>query len=252
MFTYGYIKEAVLAHIDLNESEASNMNLFVRLYIYINEAIQAICANKPKYKYFEANVISKYKPVVSNGNIIREATDDEIARYEANMQLLNGFAMLNNIETKSYYNSNNIYVVDDIAIMPDEFIAFTDRQAWKYVDSKVMIIDGEYKILKEKTRAKVNYDFSYSDKNTIKFHKIGKYEIPMKCMWTLLNASVSENDKLDLPTDIALTIPLYVASICLQIDNPKKADVKRSEFELALARCTSTDFMELNRVSTSW
>ena len=53
-------------------------------------------------------------------------------------------------------------------------------------------------------------------------------------------------ESIDMPSDILLTIPLYIASVCLQIDNIQKAQLLRQEFEIALARCTSGDFMTLN------
>ena len=55
-----------------------------------------------------------------------------------------------------------------------------------------------------------------------------------------------------MPADIVLCIPLYIASICLQIDNAQRAAIKRNEFELALSRCTSTDFMPVRRIKDLW
>ena len=49
-----------------------------------------------------------------------------------------------------------------------------------------------------------------------------------------------------------MTIPIYIASICYQVDNERKAQILRNEFELALARCTATDFMPLPKIKKDW
>ena len=77
-FTYGYLREATMAHIDLDEAEVQAINLLERFHIVANEAMQAICASKPLYKYFEADVVKKYAPLVRDGAIIRVATKEEI------------------------------------------------------------------------------------------------------------------------------------------------------------------------------
>ncbi len=42
-FSYGYLKEAVTAHLDLEEDELEAMNINQRFHIFANEAIQSIC-----------------------------------------------------------------------------------------------------------------------------------------------------------------------------------------------------------------
>ena len=50
-----------------------------RYHIFANEAMQAICSVKPKYDYFVVQAVSKYLPVINEGNnIFRLATEDEI------------------------------------------------------------------------------------------------------------------------------------------------------------------------------
>ena len=71
-------------------------------------------------------------------------------------------------------------------------------------------------------------------------------------MWFRFDSGISDDAEIDMPADIFLTIPLYIAACCLQIDNPQRANIKRNEFETALARCTATDFMELNEIKSSW
>lgn len=51
-YTWGYVKDAALAKLDLDEQEANNQNFLTRFPFYANEAMTQICsAIKPKYSY---------------------------------------------------------------------------------------------------------------------------------------------------------------------------------------------------------
>lgn len=265
MFTYGYIREATMAHLDIDEDEAQAMNLLSRFYIFANEAMQAICSSKPMYKYLEFTVVREYiklvREIKENGEIdddVREATREEID-WNVEEQGPANVVFLNDTQIRAYWNERGIYQVGDKVMMPQDFIAFTDRQAYKIVEHKHNYSEDDFDslvpqwhgaIIREK--AIVDDDFSYFGKNQIKFYKAGKYQIPCKCMWYIFKSGISDETEIDMPSDILLTIPLYVASICLQIDTPQKANIKRGEFELALSRCTAVDFMPLNEIKSTW
>jgi hypothetical protein len=55
-----------------------------------------------------------------------------------------------------------------------------------------------------------------------------------------------------MPIDIFLTIPLYVAAVCLEQDHQQKAAIKRAQFERALDNCTATNFLDLKSVTPSF
>ena len=51
-YTYGYIKDASLAKLDLTEEEANTQNLISRFPFYANEVMTQICSSiKPKYTF---------------------------------------------------------------------------------------------------------------------------------------------------------------------------------------------------------
>lgn len=61
MYTWGYIKDATLAKLDLTEEEASNQNLLSRFSFYANEALTQICSSvKPKNSYVDFEIISSF------------------------------------------------------------------------------------------------------------------------------------------------------------------------------------------------
>lgn len=260
MFTYGYIREATMAHLDIDEVEAQAMNIQSRFHIFANEAMQAICGGKPKYDYFKAKVVRKYAPLVMDGDTIRLATQEEID-WDEEEDGPREAPLLNTVQTREWYVEQGIYEVFDIAKMSDTFIAFADKQVWRIAKQEPSYEDyiqaeafgrplPKAQIVKE--RAELDLDFAYIGKNRIKFYKPGEYLVPARYLWFRFDSGIADDTEIDMPADIFLTIPLYVASVCLQIDNPQKASIKRSEFEMALARCTNTDFMDLNEVPASW
>lgn len=259
MFTYGYIREATMAHLDIDEAEAQAMNLQGRFHIFANEAIQAICGSKPKYEYLDITVVNEYAPLVTDGAIIRLATKEEI-KWDEEAQGPREFTILNKEQTKQYYNEQGIYETGDKIAMNDKFIAFADKLPIKIIEIKPRveeILEAEAfgtplknKILRE--IARIDDDFSYIGSNQIKVYKPGRYLIPGRFMWYRFESGLGDETELEMPADILLTIPLYISSVCLQIDNPQKANIKRSEFEMALARCSATDFMPLNQIKGTW
>lgn len=218
-FTYGYIREAVQAHIDLDEQETQAMNLQERYHIFANEAMQAICAVKPKYDYFKVKIV-------------------------------------NDIEKVN--NDANIYLIGTEIMMPDDFIAFAEKQIWAFIIDKPfnseMFIKGytqpKYNNVK-KIRA-TNNMYDYTGRNTLTFYQEGEYWIPYKAIWYKFTSNLSDTEIIDMPNDIFLTIPIYIAAQALLIDHGQKALAKRTEFELALSRCSSTDFLDLKRITPSF
>jgi hypothetical protein len=259
MFTYGYIREAVMAHLDIDEIEAQDNNLLSRFHIFANEAMQAICASKPMYQYIDVTVVEKFDPIVTDGSFFRNATVDEINRdVETQGEL--GVTFLDQVQLQEYYHALGIYEIRETLTMKDTFIAFANKQCYKLEEIKpspedlfkAEAFNKKVNATHRKIDAKIDDDFSYIGKNKIKFYKPGKYLIPAKYMWYRFDSGIADDTELDMPSDILLTIPLYIASICLQSSNVQKAQLLRNEFELALSRCTASDMMALNKVPSSW
>ena len=59
-FTWGYLKEVVLAKLDLDETEANEQGLLNRFQYYANEAMTQICSTvKPKHTFVVFNAEPK-------------------------------------------------------------------------------------------------------------------------------------------------------------------------------------------------
>jgi hypothetical protein len=300
MYTYGYLREAVMAHCDLEEDELQAMNVLKRLHIFANEAMQAVCACKPKYKYFKIKAVEKYRPIgkkIINNKIvyfdyfdaihtnylgkvtnIQEAIDkytpiekyvgtvvfdnisnqywivNEIATNNYKWEKIN---LADDVATKEYYTKNNIYELNTNIRMPDDFISFTNKQTFKRTVNKFNpenFIYDNWTTNEAERLEPVNYnkDIMFSDNNSVMCLKEGEYLVPYKCVWYLFTSALPDTEEIDMPIDILNCLPLYIASVVLQIDYAQKAQIKRSEFELALSRVSVTDNMPVNRIKPSF
>lgn len=255
MLTYGYIREAVQAHLDLDEQETQAMNLQSRYHIFANEAMQAICAIKPKYDYFKVSVVKAYTPLINlGGNTFRVATEDEI-NWEIRGAVKPNFA--DEIDTKNWYKNQNIVLLYDNVRMPEDFIVFADKQAWAFTISTAFNSEtfvGSWMPAANTMVKKIPATkemFSYSGVNTLTFYQEGEFWIPYRGTWFRFKSGVGDSEPIDMPVDILLTIPLYVASICLQVDHAQKANAKRAEFELMLSRVSTMDFLDTRQFTAT-
>lgn len=258
-YTFGYIREATQAHIDLDEQETQAMNLQERYHIFANEAMQAICAIKPKYDYFKAKAVREYWPLINLGNNeFRKATIEEVNWQAHNVSEPN-FA--DEVDTKKWYEGQNTYLLQNSVKMPEDFIAFADKQAWAFIiynrfNSEQFVRNQHQQVLTksiETNRIPATKDmYTYTGSNTLTFLQEGEYWIPYKGIWHRFKSGIDDHEEIDMPIDILLTIPLYVASICLQLDHAQRAMSKRAEFETALARVTTTDFLDTVRITPTF
>ena len=276
MFTYGYIQNATLARLDIDENEAQDMKLLNRFPYYANEAMQAICAARPRYDYVNVKVVRDFDVVVYDienpasffiGTKDVHYTVDE----EGNIRGVEGYDIATDEQTTDYYhNVLNTYKIGEKYQCSEDFISFApDKQAFiaakeyinpekvKFGTNVYLDKDDKVYVMKERT-AKINYDYGVMGGNKLKFYHEGEFRIPAKFTWQNFlkfvdnNTQLNKDTELDIPFDILMTIPIYIASICLQIDNTQSAQLMRQEFELALARCASTDRMMQTTIPQTW
>lgn len=161
MYTFGYLREAVMANVDLDEAEMQAMRQLERLHIFANEGITKISGLRPKITYFTIKIVNEFHPLIWDNSVprvIRKATDLEI-KLQKDFNLFM-FGNPTPTEVLTWLNENNInpalmpghdnYLYDwvdeegtcnwyyerGIALtnhqirMPLDFIGFANRQAW--------------------------------------------------------------------------------------------------------------------------
>ncbi len=231
-FSYGYLKEAVRAHLDLEEDELEVMNINQRFHIFANEAIQAICDSRPKYQYFEFTAVAEFTPLVYDNGLLRVATKDEL--------LANVLTFATNDEIIAYYNEQHIYLVGQVITMPNDFLSFAAKKAFlwtNYLNNRV-----------EATNAHI----TYLSTTELIVSYAANYQIPYRASWITFSQENEDNDEVLMPADLALTIPIYVASVVLEQRNLNMAQAKRQAFEIAVRRTKSTNLLENQSVKASF
>lgn len=263
MYTYGYLREATIAHCDITESEAQDMNLLNKLPIWANEGMQAICGTKPNYKYFEPKIVKEYEPVIEiynkDGSITHQfATEEQKYFFQHHDEMTKDEILIklckDDVEIEKYNNSQNIYLVHKPIKLPEDYIAFAQKQSFKKhvrtfneLDDYI-IRDWQDNMCDDYWEPTKKNDYMIVAERTIVFNNTGEYKIPYKAVWYRFASGMSDHDEIDMPLDIFMCLSLYIASEALQVDYAQKAQIKRSEFEMALARVTVTDKMAANKI----
>lgn len=228
MYTWGYVKNASLAKLDLTENEANENNLINRFYVYANEAITQICsAIKPLHTFKEFKVAYK--------NELWFELRNKYNVYREHLLPIVKPSTLNEAE-KNFWNEFESYnFVGEVAKMPTDFVSFGDD-----VNTRVFVDDFEQVKIVECH----DDDFVYEGYNKLRFLNEGSYRISYNARWYTFSSTVSDDILLDVPADILDCIPSYIAHQCYKVDDPVKAAEFRNEYEMFLARIDDTDYKQ--------
>ncbi len=231
-YEIGYLREAVKAHLDLEEGEFENMNMNNRFHIFANEAMQQICHSRPKYKYFEFQALDALEPLVYDDGNIRKATALEL--QDAATEYVEEDIMF------KWYNDQGLYYVGQLITMPDDFVAFAEKESYLYTDyiTNKIPVTNTHRLFLSNSEFVVNY--------------AAYYMIAYQAIWYVFSQDDEDDIEVDMPSDLALTIPIYVASVFLQQRNLSLSQAKRQEFEAALSRCKSVSYLANKSIRKSF
>lgn len=221
MFTYGYIKNAILAKMNLNEDEALEQNLLDGIPYYLNECLTQITSTiKPKYAHVDVTAYCQAIPIPPQLQEPKEPED---------------------IDTKKEREKAlEEYLKDKTLIhtpykMPKDFIAFSGKSMVR-LEKFDRIAGVVYLPLEE-----LHDEVAYISNNELVFKKPGKYIITYDAQWEFFTDSTADDVEVDIPADIVQCLPAYVASQLWKIDDERKAAIYRNEFEMAFARINNSD-----------
>lgn len=220
MYTWGYIKNAALAKLDLDsdQDEAVESGLLNKFTIFANEAMTQICsAVKPKRKFYTVHVFDDIKftqeGVIVNGKLISNYNITPDNRIE-------------DLTTDTIY-----YPVGYRIVMPTDFVSFSDD------NSTVEYYDFLYN---KWSHICHDDDIDYQGYSVVCKHR-GDYSIAYNARWFNF-IGVKESDVIDAPADVLDCIASYIASQCYKADDEYKSSIFRNEYEMFLARIDNTDF----------
>ena len=214
MYTYGYIKTAILAKLNLTEKEALEQDLLDTFPYNINECISQIASTiKPRFDCVRKTAFNHKIPIPVELETIPK--DESLTQKN-----------LREFKIKEYLSDK--ILVGDVFRMPQGFIAFSGKS--------VVERDGEYHA------HEVHEEVVHVGNDKIIFLKPGCYTITYDASWMQFSDRTKDSDELDIPTDILMCLPSYVASQIWKIDDERKAAIYRNEFEILFSRINNSDY----------
>lgn len=228
MLTWGYIKEATLAKMDLTVDAAIDQGLMNKIPYYANEALteitSAIKANKKyaEFKVHNKEYVKNYlkeKYGFNNVNFLDDGTPDyKLTSYE--------------LEAKETFNQY-VYTGDTVK-MPEDFVSWSNdinlqlyNSDWVSIGDRAYLQRGNYIIFNE---------------NCFEYNQPVIVRIAYNARWFLFSSTTDDTEELDIPDDILLCLPSYIASQLFKIDDEQKSTIYRNEYEMALARINENDY----------
>ena len=228
MYTWGYVQDATLAKLDMDDyneqDDSTYVNLTKRFPIYANEAMTQICSSvKPKRTFYKIAVYDRIS-------------------YVDNNIVINGKIFYNcTIQDDLVINENGIIVAYPIGhdiIMPNDFISFSDDNST--VEYKDFMNNSWLETCHDDTLEYVGY-------NTVICKIAGNYKIAYNARWFNFEGVV-DTDIITAPNDVIDCIPSYIASQCYMSDDEYKHAAFRNEYEMFVARIDDTDFKNTHTI----
>lgn len=225
MYTWGYIKDATLAKMDLKANQAVEMGFVNKMPFYANEAVTQITAAIKAKRSFAEFEVAKRGPTLE---LIKRfyKLDDVSFLLEQPCDK----SSLSVEQQKALDNYNRFKYVGDVVKFPDDFFAWSDDMSFMYDFDK-------------QTWVNTNDDFfeTYGG-NSLIFKQVGKFRIAYKARWFKILPTTSDEMELDAPDDILECLPSYIASQLYKVDDEVKSGILRNEFEMMVARIDENDY----------
>lgn len=225
MYTWGYIKEACLAKLDMTANQAIEMGLMNKIPFYANEALGQITqAVRAKREYAEFEVFDEIAMVKSLQ--LKYSLDDMSFLYNRPCNI--DEYSTNQIKAMSEYDKYDY--IGRCICMPDDFVFWGDDRNYQYDNC-----------LHNWYEANDN-DFDIIGDNKIMFNHCGKFRISYCAKWFTFLPTTDDNEKLDIPDAIVEALPSYIVSQCYKIDDEVKAAYYLNEFEILVARIEDNSY----------
>lgn len=216
MYTYGYIKNAILKKLNLTEKEALEQELIDSIPYNINECLAQIASTiKPNFATKEVIAFEGQIPIPQE--YLHLPSDSVEQRNQKDL------ALEQYLENKA--------IVGKPFTMPDDFIAFSGISRFEGYKTGCYLPSRE-----------VHDEVTHLDRKQIVFLKEGIYQITYDGWWPTFTDEMQDSTEIDIPADIVNCIPSYVAAQLWKIDDERKANIFRNEFEILFSRINNSDY----------
>lgn len=227
MITWGYIKQATLAKMDLSVDAAVDQGLIEKMPFYANEALTEITsAIKAKRAYADFKVADRDAVLKCIAQTYGQDAMYFVLDHSCDLSTATE-DQLNALKVYEHY----VYVGDTIK-MPDDFVAWSDDTNWKVTK------DCSGRDTLEQLK-----DTEFAQRgNKLIFMKPCICKIAYFAKWFFFTPTTQDDVELDIPDDILVCLPSYIASQLFKIDDEQKSSIYRNEYEMALARINENDY----------
>ena len=227
MITWGYIKQATLAKMDLSVDAAVDQGLIEKMPFYANEALTEITsAIKAKRAYADFKVADRDAVLKCIAQTYGQDAMYFVLDHSCDLSTATE-AQRNALKVYEQY----VYVGDTIK-MPDDFVAWSDDTNWKVTK------DCSGRDTLEQLK-----DTEFAQRgNKLIFMKPCICKIAYFAKWFFFTPTTQDDTELDIPDDILVCLPSYIASQLFKIDDEQKSSIYRNEYEMALARINENDY----------
>lgn len=227
-YTWGYIKEATLAKMDIDKTDALAQGFVNRMHIFANEALTQICsAIKPKHTFATFDVMTKHDAW--------EYCTNKYGIYTSEKQPIVKPLDLSSVEKIFWNDYESIIKVNEPCRMPVDFITFNDDMP---------IITDKY----DNTHEAHDTEFRYFGDNCLLFYVPGTYRIAYNARWFFFTSKTDNDELLDIPLDICDALPSYIASQLFKIDDEIKSQIYRNEFEMFISRIDDVNYKQTTTI----
>ena len=226
MYTWGYIKEATLAKLDMTADEASEYGFLNKFPFYANEGlIQIASAIKADRKTCTYTIKDRNKVLFMLKHKYKIDYDLIVNKTIRPENMLEDYKKM-----FDEYNSY-LYIGDKIS-MPKDFMQWIDEPVQK-------AYERGYTTVWKQARAD---EYFIAGHHQIVFNEEGTYLVPYDGLYMQFTSTTDDDEILEIPADIVNAIPSYIASQCFKIDDEQKSSIFRNEYEMFLARINDDDY----------
>lgn len=252
MVTWGYIKEATLAKLDVDANDSLVQGFTNKFYIYANEAINMISTTVNAKKVYKDYLVRDKK-------LYTDWFKDYYKLDNLDFLYVNkcNYDDLTPEQKELYEEYWKHTFTDEIVKMPSDFVKFLHNSK-QYVQryeptipnrNQLIVDDVEEYLYQEYKKSLVTEQASREDyilygTGSIKFLRTGNYHFVYGAAWYNFTSTTKDSDIIEAPDDILYSLPSYIASQCYKIDDEQKSAIYRNEFELMLARINENDDTE--------
>jgi hypothetical protein len=250
-YTWGYVKSAILAELNLEYPEAVVQGFVSKFPFYANQAMSKISNTYGKIKYHKLIALNKPDYEEITEAIENKLNPPEVIDLEVDPQEKAIPEITNNVDTAVWYAQtnksfeipvdsgfvefiNNHFVFEDYKKISKSYTV--DLERFGNVITKRELKEFPILLTFDKFRpVLMPSDIDYVGYGKLMFSKEGIYNISYSTRWYTFVKDTDDATVIECPEDILDIIPSFIAAQCYKVDDEKKSAIMMNKFENLLS-----------------